>query len=391
MPDSQQMKIVTIIGARPQFIKAAAVSRAIASYNDQVNTSPAIEEILVHTGQHYDDGMSAIFFRELEIPEPKYNLNIGSCSHGKQTGQMLSGLEEVLLEERPDWVLIYGDTNSTLAGALAAAKLHIPIAHVEAGLRSFNRLMPEEINRIMSDHLSHLLLCPSRAAVINLAAEGITQRLKSEGKMLNSMNQGHAFGSRMLTPEVVLTGDVMGDALHFAVKKGSARSNILSRLSLQPQRYLLATVHRAENTDDPPRLNNILSAFAALNEPVVFPTHPRTFKLLQGKNYRPPGNVRLIDPIGYFDIIALEKSARLLLTDSGGMQKEAYWLKVPCITLRDETEWVETVDANWNILTGADYNRIIETVRTFKTPAEHPPLYGDGKAALYCLQAMLKY
>lgn len=384
------MKIATIIGARPQFIKAAAVSRAIAAYNDQANTSPAIEEILVHTGQHYDHVMSAIFFRELEVPEPKYNLNIGSGSHGKQTGQMLTGLEEVLLQEKPDWVLIYGDTNSTLAGALAAAKLHIPVAHVEAGLRSFNRLMPEEINRVISDHLSRLLLCPSRAAVNNLAEEGISQRLKSGDMLLNFMDSGHVFGSRIFAPEIVLTGDVMYDALQFAVEKVTARSDILTRLSLQPKSYLLATVHRAENTDNPLRLNNILSAFAALNETVVFPTHPRTFKLLQGNGYRPPGNIRLIDPVGYFDIIALEKSARLLLTDSGGMQKEAYWLNVPCITLRDETEWVETVGANWNILTGAHCNRIIEAVRTFKTPAEHPPLYGDGKAALHCLKALLK-
>jgi len=392
------MKIAAIIGARPQFIKAAAISRAIAGHNRN-NSSPVIEksgdmtqfrqklgscppistvieEILVHTGQHYDDDMSAIFFRELEIPEPKYNLGIGghdaaSCppipnSHGRQTGRMLMAIEEVLLKEKPDWVLIYGDTNSTLAGALAAAKLHIRIAHVEAGLRSYNRLMPEEINRIVADQLSHLLLCPSQVAVNNLAVEGITKG-------------------------VLITGDVMADALQFAATKASAHSDILARLSLQPQGYLLATVHRAENTDDNQRLKNILSAFAALNEPVVFPAHPRTRKYLQETGYQPPENVKLIDPVGYFDIIALEKSARLLLTDSGGMQKEAYWLKVPCITLRDETEWVETVELGSNILTGADRDRIIETVRTFKTPADHLPLYGDGKAASHCLKALLEW
>jgi UDP-N-acetylglucosamine 2-epimerase len=358
------MKIAAIIGARPQFIKAAAISRAIAGHNRN-NSAPVIEEILVHTGQHYDDDMSAIFFRELEIPEPKYNLNIGSGSHGRQTGRMLMAIEEVLLNEKPDWVLIYGDTNSTLAGALAAAKLHIRIAHVEAGLRSYNRLMPEEINRVVADQLSHLLLCPSQVAVNNLAVEGITKG-------------------------VSITGDVMADALQFAASKASAHSDILARLELQPQRYLLATVHRAENTDNNQRLQNILSAFAALNEPIVFPAHPRTRKFLQETGYQPPENVKLIDPVGYFDIIALEKSARLLLTDSGGMQKEAYWLKVPCITLRDETEWIETVELGWNILTGADRDRIIEAVRTFKAPSDHPPLYGDGKAAAHCLKALLE-
>lgn len=275
-------------------------------------------------------------------------------------------IEDVLIKEKPDWVLIYGDTNSTLAGALAASKLHIRIAHVEAGLRSFNRLMPEEINRVVADQLSHLLLCPSQVAVNNLAKEGIT-----EG--------------------VAITGDVMADALQFAATKASAHSDILARLELQPQGYLLATVHRAENTDDNQRLKNILSAFAALNEPVVFPAHPRTRKFLQGMGYQPPENVKLIDPVGYFDVIALEKSARLLLTDSGGMQKEAYWLKIPCVTLRDETEWIETVDLGWNVLTGADRDRIVETARTFTAPSAHPPLYGDGNAAAHCLKALLEW
>jgi UDP-N-acetylglucosamine 2-epimerase len=358
------MKIATIIGARPQFIKAATVSRAIMEHNRN-NSSSVIEEILIHTGQHYDDGMSAIFFRELEIPEPMYNLGIGSGFHGQQTGRMLIAIEEVLLKEKPDWVLVYGDTNSTLAGALAATKLHIPIAHVEAGLRSYNRLMPEEINRVVADQLSHLLFCPSQVAVNNLVAEGITKG-------------------------VVITGDVMADALQYAAVKESNHSNILSRMSLHPQHYLLATVHRAENTDNEQRLQNILSAFAALNEPVVFPVHPRTRKYLQEAGYQPPDNVKLIEPIGYFDVIALEKSARLLLTDSGGMQKEAYWLKVPCITLRDETEWIETVELGWNVLVGADRDRIIEEVRSFKVPSVRPPLYGDGQAAVHCLKALLE-
>jgi len=379
------MKIATIIGARPQFIKAAAISRAIAGHNRN-NSSPVIEEILVHTGQHYDDDMSAIFFRELEIPEPKYNLNIGSGPHGSQTGRMLMAIEEVLLQEKPDWVLIYGDTNSTLAGALAAAKLHIRIAHVEAGLRSFNRLMPEEINRIVADQLSHLLLCPSQVAVNNLTGEGIG---KNEG--LRPLFSEKKWGAvPVFYPQVVITGDVMADALQFAATKAPAQSDILVRLDLQPKGYLLATVHRAENTDNDQRLQNILSALAALNELVVFPAHPRTRKFLQETGYQPPANVKLIDPVGYFDVIALEKSARLLLTDSGGMQKEAYWLKVPCITLRDETEWIETVEMGWNILTGADRDRIIEAVRDFKAPSEHPPLYGDGKAAEHCLKALLE-
>ena len=349
------MKITTIIGARPQFIKAAAVSRAIAVHNEK-GVKPSIHEVIIHTGQHYDNGMSAVFFQELEIPDPDYHLNVGSGSHGMQTGQMLVKIEEVLLKETPDWVLVYGDTNSTLAGALAAVKLHFRIAHVEAGLRSFNRLMPEEINRVVTDHLSDLLLCPSQTAVNNLATEGITRGVE-------------------------IVGDVMADALQFAATKESANLDILARLNLQPQGYLLATVHRAENTDNSQRLKNILSAFAALNEPVVFPVHPRTRKFLQETGYQPPENVKLIEPVGYFDVIALEQSARMILTDSGGMQKEAYWLKVPCITLRDETEWIETEELGWNILTGADRDLIIEAVRTFKTPAVHPPLYGDGHVA----------
>lgn len=351
------MKIVTIIGARPQFIKAATISRAIAAHN-RSGASPAVVEILIHTGQHYDDGMSAIFFRELEIPEPKYNLNVGSGPHGQQTGQMLATIEETLLAEQPDWVLIYGDTNSTLAGALAAAKLHIPIAHVEAGLRSFNRRMPEEINRIVADRLATLLFCPSQTAVENLIAEGIVKG-------------------------VSIVGDVMADALEFAVAKVSDNSDILNRLGLQPQSYLLATVHRAENTGDSQRFRTIMATLSELSErePVIFPLHPRTKKILEHTLNLELPSLRLIDPVGYFDIIALEKSARMLLTDSGGMQKEAYWLKVPCITLRDETEWVETVESGWNILAGADQKKIINATQNFTQPIAHPDLYGDGHVA----------
>ncbi len=433
------MKISTIIGARPQFIKAAAVSRAIAAHNLQLlnseqhgaknpgavldyscgrsGTLPLIEEVLIHTGQHYDEGMSDIFFRELEIPEPKYNLNIGSGSHGRQTGQMLAALENVLIGEKPDWVLVYGDTNSTLAGALAAAKLHIPIAHIEAGLRSFNRRMPEEINRIVADQLSTLLLCPSQAAVNNLAAEGISNAEGISAKSSSCLptrdkkRQMRVAKLDSLTPrgtKVVITGDVMADALLFASEHAAGRSDLVTRLGLQPRSYLLATIHRAENTDDPERLRNILLALSELakHEPVILPLHPRTKKILADMPSLKPGQGTLhadhyypstnrtcglvfLEPVGYFDIIALEKSARFLLTDSGGMQKEAYWLKIPCITLREETEWVETVAAGWNILAGADFERIIETVRSFNTPPEHPSLYGDGQAAAHCLNALL--
>ena len=395
------LKIVTIIGARPQFIKAAAVSRAIAAHNRRtpdslpITSNPSLmTEVIIHTGQHYDDGMSAVFFRELEIPEPKYNLSIGSASHGRQTGQMLAAIEDVLAEEKPDWVLVYGDTNSTLAGALAAVKLHIPIAHVEAGLRSFNRRMPEEINRVMTDHLSSLLFCPSQVSVNNLKAEGIPSSITH-----NPSASSHELSAMSFLPRVSIVGDVMADALQFAAEKVSANSEILKRLGLKPQGYILATVHRAENTDDPERLKNIMEALAELakRETVILPLHPRTKKILESLSSRPVSQQRsavsysgltFIDPVGYFDIIALEKSARFLLTDSGGMQKEAYWLKVPCITLRDETEWVETVEQGWNVLTGADRKKMIHTVQNFTPPAEHPSLYGDAHAAEKIIEMM---
>lgn len=328
------MKVVTIVGARPQFIKAAPVCRELRK---------AHREVLVHTGQHYDDAMSAVFFRELDIPEPDYNLGVGSGTHGEQTGEMLKRIEAVLLTERPDWVLVYGDTNSTLAGALAAAKLHIPVAHVEAGLRSFNRNMPEEINRVLTDHVSTLLFCPTQTAVDNLAREGIT-----EG--------------------VHLVGDVMYEALLWAAERARAQSTILERLGLSEKGYLLATVHRAENTDDPARLQAILDAFRVIDEPIVFPVHPRTQARLSvlGFDLNVP-HLQLIPPVGYLDMVRLEQAARAILTDSGGIQKEAYWLGVPCITLRDETEWVETVTAGANVLVGADTARIVAAVRESKS------------------------
>lgn len=344
------MKVVTVIGARPQFIKAAAVSRLMRQ---------EFTEVIVHTGQHYDENMSDVFFRELAIPEPDYNLGVGSGTHGAQTGEMLARIETVLLDEKPDWMLVYGDTNSTLAGALAAAKLHIPIAHVEAGLRSFNREMPEEINRILTDHLSSLLFCPSEIALQHLAQEGIIQGIH-------------------------VVGDVMADTLLYAAKRAEQHSNILQQLGLVPGKYLLATVHRAENTDHTDRLRTILQAFAAAKEPLIFPVHPRTRQRISNLGLGSilmDSQVHLIDPLGYLDMVRLEQSARMILTDSGGIQKEAYWLKIPCVTLRDETEWVETVKAGWNRLVGADCQEIIAAVQKFMPPSDHPVLYGDGQAA----------
>lgn len=330
------MKILTVVGARPQFIKLAPFSKVLRENG--------VNEIIVHTGQHYDENMNDLFFKELEIPEPDYNLGIGSGNHGEQTGKMLIEIEKIILKENPDLVIVYGDTNSTLAGALAASKLHIKLAHVEAGLRSFNKRMPEEINRVLTDHVSDILFCPTQTAVENLKNEGITKG-------------------------VYLVGDVMFDALLHFSKISDMKSNILERLNIKPKEYYLATIHRAENTDDHERLKNILTAFSKMNEIVVFPIHPRTRKMI---NYYGVGdllendNIKLIDPVGYLDMLKLEKNAKAILTDSGGVQKEAFWLKVPCITLRDETEWIETVDLGWNRLVGSDVEKILEAVRNLK-------------------------
>lgn len=357
------LRIVAVVGARPQFIKAAAISRAIREHNLAHPEQP-IHEVLLHTGQHYDENMSQVFFDELEIPQPDYNLGVGSLPHGAQTGRMLERIEEVLLEEKPDWVLVYGDTNSTLAGALAAAKLHIPVAHVEAGLRSFNHHMPEEINRVLTDHLSTLLFCPTRAAVDNLASEGIRKGVE-------------------------LVGDVMYDAALYYAARAEAHSSILSRLGLRPKGYVLATLHRAENTDDPIRLRAIIEGLGAVAQkmPVIIPLHPRTRAALEreGLLARTEGTCWLIPPVGYLDMVLLEKHARLIATDSGGVQKEAYFYGVPCITLREETEWVETVEAGWNVLVGADRERIFSAVLSFVPPATRPALYGEGNAAKRCV------
>lgn len=349
------MKIVTIVGARPQFVKAAAISRKLRQEH---------QEILVHTGQHYDYEMSGIFFDGLELPPADVSLGVGSGSHGSQTGAMLKAVEDVLLAERPDYVLVYGDTNSTMAGALAASKLCIPIAHVEAGLRSFNRRMPEEINRVVADHVSSLLFCPSETAIRNLSAEGVTQNAH-------------------------LVGDVMLDILNWAKQRASSiHQATMDKYGVQTQRFLLATVHRSENTDQRERISSILRAFNALDEQVVFPVHPRARKIMAQQSFQPGPNVKLVDPVGYLEMVALQSAARMVLTDSGGVQKEAYWLGVPCLTMRDETEWVETVEAGWNVLVGSNATKIIDSVRSFSPPAARPELYGGGAAAEKCVELL---
>lgn len=317
------MKIITVIGARPQFIKAAVVSRVLSRHAE-------IIEKIVHTGQHFDFNMSDIFFSEMEVPKPAFSLSIKANSHGAMTGRMLECVEEVLLQEKPDLVLVYGDTNSTLAGALAAAKLHIPVAHVEAGLRSFNTRMPEEINRVLTDHISEKLFAPTERGRMNLIREGLASE------------------------KIFVVGDVMYDAAIYFGQKAEENSRVLSELKLAPRGYILATCHRAENTDVPERLQAIFKGLSDVAEvmPVICPLHPRARKYLQSTDWFSElnGNLKFVDPVGYLDMVALERNAAVIATDSGGVQKEAFFYKVPCVTLRDETEWVELVDSKWNIL-----------------------------------------
>jgi UDP-GlcNAc3NAcA epimerase len=344
---NSQPIVATIIGARPQFVKAAPVSRALQA---------KFTEVIIHTGQHYDASMSDIFFDELNLRRPDHNLGIGGGSHGEQTGRMLIEIEKTLLEIKPDIVLVYGDTNSTLAGSLVAAKLHIPVAHIEAGLRSYNRDMPEEINRVVCDHLSDLLFCPTSTASENLALEGIEKGVHR-------------------------VGDVMYDALKYNLALARSKSSILENLRLDKGKYALATIHRASNTDNPDHLRSILRAFGQLNTIVVFPVHPRTKQVLNKLDIKPAKNIRLTEPVGYLDMLALEENANGILTDSGGVQKEAYLVGVRCITLREETEWVETVDVGWNRLVGTNQDLIRATFETWHPNADHPDLYGDGQAA----------
>lgn len=357
-------KILTVIGARPQFIKAAAVSRVIRE-----KFAAQVEEVLVHTGQHYDHNMSEVFFEELGIPAPKHNLAIAGGNHGAMTGRMLEAIERVLLDEQPDWVLVYGDTNSTLAGVLAAAKLHIPVAHVEAGLRSFNMRMPEEINRIVTDRLSTRLFCPTEAAIKCLQAEGITQG-------------------------VFNVGDVMYDvALGCLADANQRKTAILSAYGLKEKQFVLATCHRAENTDDAGRLREICLGLAdvATEWEVLLPVHPRTRKMIAEQGLADMlGKVRLVEPLSFLEMLVLEQAARVIVTDSGGVQKEAFFYQVPCVTMRDETEWVETVELGWNTLVGAKRDLIRQAVLNGTSGQQGHCPYGDGRAGEKILEILLR-
>jgi len=382
------MKIVTIVGARPQFIKAAAVRRAIQELNQK---KIKIQDIWVHTGQHYDYLMDRVFFEELDLPRPDYHLGVGSGSHGRQTGVMLEKIEAVLEKEKPIVVMVYGDTNSTLAGALAAAKQNIPVAHVEAGLRSYRRAMPEEINRLLTDHLSTLLFCPTNQSVRNLATEGI-----KDSKTVVVSN----------------VGDVMYDSILYYSKLAEEKSLILQNLRLsalnsctkafhpvscRTPNYYLATLHRAENTDDPRKLKSVCRALNEIGKrtPVVLPLHPRTKKMIKVYHlFRGFKNVKFIEPVPYLDMLKLEKNAKAILTDSGGIQKEAYWLRVPCITLREETEWMETIQSGWNVLTGTEMQRILREVDCLEKRRRHPEaneMFGDGKAGEKIVQILMRH
>ncbi len=356
------MQLVTIIGARPQFIKAATLSRCLKQQKN-------IQEIIVHTGQHYDNSMSAVFFEELDIPEPAYNLGIGGGSPGQNTGRMLERVESVLLDIEPDHVLVYGDTDSTLAGALAASKLHIPVIHVEAGLRSYNRRMPEEINRVLTDHLSSLLFAPTKSAMSNLLHEGISE----DG--------------------VHLVGDIMYDAALFYADRAEAASDILNQLCLAPKEYCLATIHRQENTENKKRLGNILEALSKSSLPIVFPLHPRTSKCIDKFHLSIPPSIKVIEPVGYLDMVMLEKNASLIITDSGGVQKEAFFHQIPCFTCRTETEWIELIETGANQL--IEPEELANILATYQTQPDkqmpwHSNLYGDGNSAGKIIDILLR-
>lgn len=369
-----RLKILTILGARPQFIKAATVSRAISLLNEKGHLR--IQEVIVHTGQHYDFKMSNIFFDEMNIPHPDYQLECGNLNHGAMTGRMLGEIEEIILKEKPDHVLVYGDTNSTLAGALAASKLHVPLSHVEAGLRSFKMAMPEEVNRILTDRVSSHLFCPSATAVDNL---------KKEGFPFETANSN--------TQNIYIVGDVMYDATLFYAN--IAKNTVfLKNWDLCEKNYVLCTVHRAENTDNPERLISIFSALQEIAKslPVVLPLHPRTQNLLKMKGWSKfLESITILEPVSYLEMQRLEMGAKVILTDSGGMQKEAFFHRVPCITLRDETEWIETVDLGWNQLVGSDQENLLSAFNNLKDPLADTfiPVYGNGDAATKCVEYLL--
>ena len=368
-------KIITVIGARPQIIKAAAISRAIKN-----NFSDKILEVIVHTGQHYDENMSQLFFEELEIPFPNFNLNVGSGSHGEQTAKMLEGLENIYVQEKPDAVIVYGDTNSTIAGALAASKIHIPVIHIEAGLRSFNKAMPEEINRIACDHMSTLLFTPSETGHRNLLNEGIKNDQKEAASIDN--------------PKIYLCGDIMYDNSLYFSAMSEQKSEILKELEIITDEFILCTIHRDTNTDDTANLNAIFRALLRIqktsNLKIVLPLHPRTKEKLNSHldenlltELNQNKNFKIIPPLGFLDIISLEKNARLIITDSGGLQKEAFFFQKPCVILREQTEWIEIVENGNAVIAGANELKIISSVETLfkKTDFTYPNLYGDGNAA----------
>ena len=351
------LKICSVIGARPQFIKASPLSSALKDN---------FHEIMINTGQHYDHEMSATFFEELSLPEPNYNLEIGSGKHGEQTAAMLSSMEEIFIKENPDAVMVYGDTNSTIAGALAAAKLHIPVIHVEAGLRSYNKRMPEEINRIVTDHVSDFLFVPSETSKKNLLKEGIIKG-------------------------VHVVGDIMYDSILMHGPRAREKSNILSKLKIKNENYYLATIHRAENTDTESRLQSIFESFSKIKATLILPLHPRTKKYINKYSLIPADNIKIIDPVGYLDMLRLMQQSSAVLTDSGGVQKEAYYLKVPCITLRSETEWIETVEVGWNKVVDADPAEILKAVNNSEKVKErsHTELYGDGDTAKQIVDTLI--
>ena len=352
------MKIATIVGARPQFIKAAIVSKEISKHN-------SISEIIIHTGQHFDANMSEVFFKELGIPKPKFNLKIANLTHGAMTGRMLEKIEPILKEQNPDFLLVYGDTNSTLAGALAASKIHVPVAHVEAGLRSFNRNMPEEINRVLTDHISDLLFAPSKTAASNLLKEGISKN------------------------KIYDVGDVMYDACLYFSDLAKTKSNILSTLRVSPNEYILSTVHRQENTDNRRKLTDIFSALSNSKLPVVMPLHPRTLKKINEFGIKPKNIIKTIEPVGYIDMVLLQKYANKVFTDSGGLQKESYFLDTPCIVMREETEWVELIKNRKEYLVGANKEKIEYMINKKCTTIKNKKIYGSGNASQNIIKGFL--
>lgn len=378
-------KIITVVGARPQIIKAAALSRAIKN-----NYSDKIKEVIVHTGQHYDENMSQVFFDELGIPSPDINLSVGSGSHGKQTATMIEGIEKVIMDEQPNAIVVYGDTNSTLAAGVAASKIHVPVVHIEAGLRSYNKKMPEEINRIMCDHTSTLLFSPTKAGVVNLLKEGFKE--EAEGKYT------------MDNPGVFHCGDVMYDnSIHFSALSDE-RSSVLKDNALVPEEFILSTIHRNDNTDTPERITGIFEALQQITETsgleVVLPLHPRTSKILEQNlpadlYSKVKGNpkLKLIPPVSFLEIIALEKNCKMVITDSGGVQKEAFFFNKPCVILRPETEWVELVECGSATIVGWDKDKIISAFNSYvdNTELKFPPIFGDGKAAEFVCERMLEH